>query len=153
LDKIIKLKNMRTITDQDIKAAFKLLMEQNGTTSTKEVKEYLRTQGFRVTQTDVSPIMNDSYQELGAERNFNGVYYEYQLSGSSPQIVCDDDDDDDDDDTVVINVKATINSFSNRQLKFRKDSNIELVSKFNNPKYTQFKSDIQSILDKRGVTV
>lgn len=37
---------MRTITDQDIKDAFKLLMEQNGTTSTKEVKDYLRTKRF-----------------------------------------------------------------------------------------------------------
>lgn len=125
---------MRTISDQDIKDAFKLLIEQNGTTSTKEVKEYLRTEGFWVLQHEVSSVMNACYQELGAERNHNGMYFEYQLAS------IDDDDDDDD-------------SFSPRQLKFRKDSNSELISKFNNPKYTQFKSDIQSILDKRGITV
>lgn len=67
--------------------------------------------------------MNDSYQELDAERNHNGMYFEYQLS-----TICDDDDedededddDDDDDDTVIVTINAKVNSFSPRQLKFKK---------------------------------
>ena len=123
---------MRQITDQDIKDAFLILINQNGTTSTKEVKEYLRSEGFWVFQSQVSQVINDSFQSLNTERVSNGIYFEYSL------VEVDDTDDDE---------------FSPRQLRFRKDSNIELISKFKNPKYIQFKSDIQSILDKRGVTV
>lgn len=152
---------MRQITDQDIKDAFLILINQNGTTSTKEVKEYLRSEGFWVFQSQVSQVINDSFQSLNTERVSNGIYFEYSLvevddTDDDDDIDDDDDtddDDDDDDDTVIVTINAKVNSFSPRQLRFRKDSNIELISKFKNPKYIQFKSDIQSILDKRGVTV
>lgn len=138
---------MRQITDQDIKDAFLILINQNGTTSTKEVKEYLRNDGFWVFQSQVSQVINDSFQSLNTERVSNGTYFEYSL-------VDDDDNDiDDDDDTVVVSINATVNSFSPRQLKFRKDSNVELKSKLKNPKYVQYKSDIKSVLRKRGVAV
>lgn len=156
---------MRQITDQDIKDAFLILINQNGTTSTKEVKEYLRSEGFWVFQSQVSQVINDSFQSLNTERVSNGIYFEYSLvevddtDDDDDDDTDDDDDDDDDDDidddddTVVVTVNTTVNSFSSRQLKFRKDSNVELESKLRNPKYAQYKLDIKSVLRKRGVAV
>lgn len=133
----------KTVTNQDIKDAFFLLIEEEGSTSNMEVKEYLRDQGFWVFQQTVRDFIDDNYQSMGLERTNNGRYNIYEeaqtmqtqsnssssVSGSAPILVT---------------------GFSNRQLLFRKDSCAQLNYKLKNPKYSQFHDKIQEWLDKRA---
>ena len=131
------------LTENDIKDAFLKLINENGETSTKEVKDYLRNQGFWVFQSTVKDFIDANFEELGTERTHNGKYNVYTLSQ--------EDDNDEDDDDVIVNFNVKV--FTARQLKFRKDSNAELFSKVINPKYAQYKSDIEKVLKRRGAIV
>lgn len=149
----------KKLTENDIKDAFLKLINENGTTSNKEVKDYLRGEGFWAFQSTVKDFIDANFEDLGADRTYNGKYNVYTLSQDDIEDDEDEDedtfddededtfDDDDDDDDIVVNVKV----FTARQLKFRKDSNTELFSKVRNPKYVQYKSDIEKVLKQRGV--
>lgn len=141
------------LTENDIKDAFLKLINENGETSTKEVKDYLRNQGFWVFQSTVKDFIDANFEELGTERTHNGKYNVYTLSQEDDNDEDDEYDDtfvydDDDDDDVIVNFNVKV--FTARQLKFRKDSNAELFSKVINPKYAQYKSDIEKVLKRRG---
>jgi len=73
------------------------LMKDNGKTTTLEVKEALRAEGYFAKQAEVSALMYEIAQEEGWEVNENGNYREYSLDEYIGDI---HDDDDDDGDTV-----------------------------------------------------
>jgi hypothetical protein len=142
----------KKLTEIDIKDAFLKLINENGTTSNKEVKDYLRGEGFWAFQSTVKDFIDANFEDLGADRTYNGKYNIYTLSQDDIEDEDDDtfddeEEDEDDDNDIVVNVKV----FTARQLKFRKDSNTELFSKVRNPKYVQYKNDIEKVLKQRGV--
>lgn len=71
---------MKNLTKQTVQAVAETLMRQNGQTTTLDVKNALRSQGYFATQNAVSASMD----ELAAERNWvydpNGPYRIYQMN-------------------------------------------------------------------------
>lgn len=64
-------------TEQEIKDAFIELLDKNGETTSKDVKDLLRSEGFWIYQKEVSDLLGQVYNELGTERTNNGEYYVY----------------------------------------------------------------------------
>ena len=54
---------MKNLAKQDVKDAAVKLMQSNGSTTTLDVKNELRSQGFWATQNQVSDFMNDLHNE------------------------------------------------------------------------------------------
>jgi len=90
----------KKVTDQNVKDVFESLIEENGTTTTVDVKSTLRKKGFWVFQSTVSEIMDRIYKDLGFDRTNNGLYYTYfkPLATSDDENEDNDDNDEDDDD-------------------------------------------------------
>lgn len=120
---------MKTLTEKDIKNTIIELIEKNGETSNKEVKEKLRDDGFWVTQSTVKNFVDSNFKALGLKCNPSGHYKIYTFEN----------------DVFEVDV-----NFSSRQLRFTKDSNTELFSKLKNPKYIKFTNRIKLILEKRN---
>lgn len=181
--------------DSDIKNAFIKLIKETGSTTNKDVKEYLRGENFYAIQSRIKDYIDENYENIGLTKYYNGSYNVFSIlscdddcdcsAGISSDDACcgkccgancscshdddsdddsdhdsddddffDDDDDTDDiadddgllDNSVVVKIKV----FSQRQLKFTKDSNVELKSKLRNPKYLKYKTSIENILKKRA---
>jgi hypothetical protein len=83
--KIIKNMNPSSIvlykklTTRAVRHAAELLMRQNGSTSTLEVKMLLRTQLYMAFQNDVSSKMTSLATQCGWNHTFNGTFNEYRL--------------------------------------------------------------------------
>lgn len=148
----------KKLTETDIKEVFLNLLSENGSTTNKEVKDKLRENGFWAFQQTVKNYIDTNFQDLGADRNFNGSYNVYTLSDEDDDVFYDKDDEDDDysgddgDDDIIVRIPNS-KIFTARQLRFTKDSNVELLSKVKNSKYFQYKSDIENILKKREVSI
>ncbi len=69
----------KKLTTRAVRHASELLMRQNGSTSTLEVKMLLRTQLYMAFQNDVSSKMTTLATQCGWNRTFNGTFYEYRL--------------------------------------------------------------------------
>lgn len=69
----------KQINESDVKDTFLGLIKLNTKTSTKEVKDELRKNKFWVTQSYVSSVISENYNEWGAIRTHNGLYYEYSI--------------------------------------------------------------------------
>ena len=123
---------MKNLTENEIKNAFIKLIAEDGQTTTKDVKEHLRGLGFYATQSTIKNYIDRNFESLNLDRTSNGRYNTYTLEN----------------DTSTTDTNTV--SFSERQLRFTKDSNVELHSKLNNPKYTQFKDKIEVILTRRN---
>jgi len=67
----------KKVTEQEIKDAFTELLANNGETTSKDVKDHLRDEGFWVYQKEVSDLLNQVFEELGTTRVNNGGYYVY----------------------------------------------------------------------------
>jgi len=69
--------NKPTPTKDQVKAAAEKLAEVNGTITTLEVKNELRTQDFFATQAFVSQVMDELCSENSWNFHYNGTYREY----------------------------------------------------------------------------
>jgi len=72
------------VTEYDVKEVFESLLDTNEETTTLEVKEELRDQGFWVTQKEVSTIIRENYLEWNSNthRRFEDdhfVYFNYSI--------------------------------------------------------------------------
>lgn len=65
------------VTEKDVTDKLLQLIEENGTTTTLEVKKALRKDGFWVFQSTVSNILAEKFVELGLCRSYNGEYHLY----------------------------------------------------------------------------
>lgn len=77
---------MQSITLQCVKYAALLLIEQNESTSTLDVKRLLRHIGFHATQMEVSELMLQASDELPLTRTPNGQFIDYTLPEPSQVI-------------------------------------------------------------------
>lgn len=66
-----------TLNQTDIEDTFNELIEANGQTTSKEVKDKLRNQGFWSTQAIVGAALRDIALAAGNDWDFNGVYRTY----------------------------------------------------------------------------
>jgi hypothetical protein len=69
----------KKLTIRAVRHAAEMLMRQNGSTSTLEVKMLLRTQLYMAFQNDVSSKMNTLATQCGWNHTFNGTFKEYRL--------------------------------------------------------------------------
>jgi hypothetical protein len=69
---------MNPLTKQAVKDAAEQLMNQNGQTTTLEVKTALRSQGYFAKQEAVSVLMDELCQELSWEFVYNGTFRVYR---------------------------------------------------------------------------
>jgi hypothetical protein len=87
---------MKSLTKQDVKDAAVKLMEEHDSTTTLDVKNALRAEGFWATQNQVSEIMDEIYSEENWDyANPNG-YREYFMDNDPFQFTKFDDDEHDD---------------------------------------------------------
>jgi hypothetical protein len=85
------------VTEQDILDAFIALINENGSTTSQDVKQKLRNDGFWVFQDTISSVLRDNYSALNFGRNFNGKFFTY----TEPELEAEDDTEDDEDLSVV----------------------------------------------------
>ena len=78
---------MKNLTDQAVIDIAKGLIAANGKTTTLEVKQGLRNDGFFATQSEVSMVLDSLYHYEGLEFANNGMYREYFLAGAAPASV------------------------------------------------------------------
>lgn len=75
---------MKTLTYQDVIDESTLLINENGHTTSLEVKNSLRTKGFWAVQSDVSTFLQQwSSQDSDVQSTNNGRNYVYSLANSS----------------------------------------------------------------------
>lgn len=95
------MNNRKNVTENDVKEVFLTLMEENDETTSKEVKEELRDQGFWATQTEVSSIIRTNYknweEDTSIIRSFVNDHFVYFLG------VVDDNKDTDDAQDFLLN--------------------------------------------------
>lgn len=76
---------MKNLTDQAVIDAAKQLIAQNGSTTTLDIKNELRDQGYFATQNQVSAMMFNNFQSAGLEFSVAGGHREYaETSTTSP---------------------------------------------------------------------
>jgi hypothetical protein len=69
----------KKLTTRAVRHAAEMLMRQNGSTSTLEVKTLLRAQLYMAFQNDVSSKMSTLATQCGWNHTFNGSFKEYRL--------------------------------------------------------------------------
>ena len=77
----------KTLEKADIEAVFDELIDKNGQTTSLEVKEELRSQGFWATQAVVGVELRNIADAKGCDWDFNGtyrIYYEPGTQNMSP---------------------------------------------------------------------
>lgn len=67
----------KKVSEKDVTDKFVQLIEENGSTTTMDVKKALRNDGFWVFQKTVSAILGETFIGLGMTREFNGHYCVY----------------------------------------------------------------------------
>lgn len=78
--------SMKPIVEKnDVREVFNELLEDNGITTSVDVKNELRNRGFWATQERVAGFMREISAEDGIDFDFNGIYREYLLN-SKPVI-------------------------------------------------------------------
>ncbi|MEN9609844.1 MAG: hypothetical protein RLZZ628_658 [Bacteroidota bacterium] len=93
----------KKLTTRAVRHAAEMLMRQNGSTSTLEVKMLLRTQLYMAFQKDVSSKMNTLATQCGWNHAFNGSFKEYRLFPLTYIQPNDDDVNSASDDTPLLN--------------------------------------------------
>jgi len=78
------------VTRDDVKTVAETFIENNGSTTTFDVKKSLRNDGYFVTQAEVSAWMNDLVDECNWTYTFNGTYRTYM---KGIQVLDDNDSD------------------------------------------------------------
>lgn len=74
---------MDTLTKDDVKITAKILIATNQSTTSLDIKLYLRTQGFWATQAIVSQFMQDLCNEGEFNYSYNGGYRTYTIDAQS----------------------------------------------------------------------
>jgi hypothetical protein len=72
----------KTLDKADIEAVFDKLIDENGQTTSLEVKEELRNQGFWATQAVVGVELRTIADAKGCDWDFNGTYRTYYEPGT-----------------------------------------------------------------------
>lgn len=75
----------KTLTKADVFDVASDLIEQNGSTTTLDIKTELRNRGFFAKQADVSELMIEVCQEEGYTFTFNGVHRVYSEGSTNSQ--------------------------------------------------------------------
>ena len=76
--------SQKTFTKDDVKRVAESMMQVNGSTTTKDVKDQLRAEGFFAKQAAVSEMMATLCdEETDWQYSFNGTYREYTLGNSA----------------------------------------------------------------------
>lgn len=108
------MKKLITITE--IEAKFKELIAEYGETTTKDVKDTLRSENYFVTQSQVSNALRENYSEWGAITYDSGNGYKIYALELEEELEYDDDEmddgndedvDDDNDVTITVTTKNT----------------------------------------------
>jgi hypothetical protein len=94
----------KKLTTRAVRHAAEILLRQNGSTSTLEVKMLLRTQLYMAFQNDVSSKMNTLATQCGWNHAFNGTFKEYRLFPLTYLPTDGDSADSQTDDTPLLNV-------------------------------------------------
>ena len=70
----------KAMTETDVKDTFLALIEKNSVTSSKDVKDELRANGFWAKQEEVTNTIKNNYRSWSSEieGTFNGTYFEYK---------------------------------------------------------------------------
>jgi hypothetical protein len=90
---------LKQLDDAAVAAVANKLLDTNGQTTTLEVKEALRQDGYLANQADVSAAMDGLQYSEGWYHIFTGTYRTYYRNGSGPRTAApaaapDDEDDD-----------------------------------------------------------
>lgn len=80
------INNMKNLSKEAVKEVAINLSKLNGVTSSKEVKEQLRIDGYWATQSSVSALLNNLVTENILKFTSNGTFRVYQLVDDVPQI-------------------------------------------------------------------
>lgn len=98
----------KQVTEKDVTDKFLQLIEENGTTTTMDVKKALRNDGFWVFQRTVSNILHEAFVGLGIAREFAGEYCIYYKPETIDINITEDntteDDEDGEDSTLDANI-------------------------------------------------
>lgn len=73
----------QTMDRSDIEEVFNELIDENGETTSNDVKKELRNRGFWATQAIVGPALREIADEQGNDWDFNGVYRTYTAPGTN----------------------------------------------------------------------
>ena len=94
----------KKVSEKDVTDKFVQLIEENGSTTTMDVKKALRNDGFWVFQKTVSAILHETFIDLGITRQFNGQYCTYYKA--EPQTTDEDNSMDSDNDLDDVDTES-----------------------------------------------